>query len=180
MIMDYIYKTGDVHRFHFVLGMELKKEIIRIARELDMTTQDTVVYMLETVYPVMAKWHLTGEETDGKPAKVNWNAKMQIKLDVIFFRRLKMLHSQMNVFSLAIVVRRMLELFVKYFRKGGMKLVCGLFFRFERLFHNKCKKTNFFDKRKIQTQLSRLSCNTIEYILSFNYKLQHITTTIKQ
>lgn len=180
MAIKRIVSTGEVHRFQFVLTTAMKDEIKDIGRDLDKTMHDTIVFALEIIYPVMEKWNLMNAEADGKVEKVNWDTKAHVKLDVNFFRRIKLLHSQMNVYSLAIIVRKMLMLFIKYFRRGGLERLKEVIERFEGIYFKKYRKTMIFDKRKIQTQLSRISSTITKYIVTYNSRNQLLTTKILQ
>lgn len=101
MSVDKVMPAGEVHRFHFVLVSSLKDEIKRIGRELGLSMHDTIVFMLETMYPVLVKYHFMGEEADGKSEKVNWDTKVHVNLDRNFFKRIRLLHTQMNVHYVA-------------------------------------------------------------------------------
>lgn len=175
MSVDKVIQSGEVHRYHFCLQKSLKDEIALIGCKYGLDLQDTIVLMLKTVYPAIVKYHFTGQEAKGKPERINWDAKTHIKLDLNFFKRIRLLRTQMNVFSVAIIVRRMLMLFLKYYRRGGIKLVKGVMRRFERVHFRSNKKVRIYDKRKLQTQLSAISSKIARYIVSFNHDFQLIT-----
>lgn len=180
MVVDRIVSAGEVHRYHFTLTKGMKDEIKAIGRIIGKNMHDTIVFGLQEISPVMIKWHLMNEEADGKVEKVNWDTKAHVKLDFNLFKRIKLLQAQMTVYSIAIIVRRMLALFIKYFRRGGLEGVRLLVARFCRFHFRKYKKSKIFDKRKIQTQLSRFTSNTVKYIISLNCNYQLLTTKINQ
>lgn len=180
MNVDKVVPAGEVHRFHFVMQGQMKNEIKKIGKELGLSMHDTIVFMLETMYPILVKWHLMGNEANNKIQKVHWDTKVHVNLDLNFFKRIRLLHTQSNVFSIAIIVRKMLMLFIKHFRHSGLERLRGMIKRFERIHFKKYKKNKKFDKRKIQTQLSRLSSTSARYIVSFNRHYQLLTTQLLQ
>lgn len=173
MNVDKLVPVGEVHRFQFVLTWRMKNEIKDIGRELGLCMHDTIVFMLEMMYPAMEKYHFMGKEADGKQEKIHWDTKTHIKIDLNLFKRIRLLHTHMNIYSIAIIVRKMIMLFIKHFRKGGLKRLRSLLMRFERIYF---RKSSIYDKRNLQAQLSTIASTATRYIFYFNKNFQLIQT----
>jgi hypothetical protein len=125
-------KREKVHDFHFIMDREMKEELVN----LDMfyhskNFSGLVVKILELLLPRIEGEHFFGKERGSRYRLVNEDMDVKregvhIYLPVKLYRRFKLMHQDLNVYSMAQLMRDFLWLFLWLARMYGKNLMRGL------------------------------------------------------
>jgi hypothetical protein len=153
------------HEFHFLLNEEQYHKLLKLSKSLNKNLSTTVVVIFDNLNSFVEKNHLTAKEKGSKYSPLS-NPKekrfhIHCYLPEHLYRRLKLLHHDLNTYSLAQIIRKMIE----YFLMGCIKYGNGGFI--ERLTRikeiwNEMKASYRKEKRKFIRQMSYKS-NDIVY-----------------
>lgn len=166
--------NGDKkHVYHFVLDSQLKKDIERIAGELTRSISKTIVFMLETMLPVVHKWCFMDNEEDNRPEVVNWEEGAYVYIDNSLYRQIKLLRVTMNVFSTAMIFREAVRLFIKYYDRFGLERLVMVVERYKDIKFCRFRKSGKFDKMKINKELlyKKSAKKHIQFTINNMYQL---------
>ena len=129
---------GDelIHEFQFRECGILDRELRRICRYFEISKSELIVKILNLNIPLMEKYHLKRREQDsrykiieeyqgssgnlipGKPG-VKCRVSIHTYLPGSLYRRLKQLHSELNFYSMAQLVREVIRFFLWLFERYG-------------------------------------------------------------
>lgn len=180
MVLDNVKMAGITHEFHFVLNAKLKSEIERIAEMLEMGFSQVVVFMIDTMVPVLDKKQYIDIEDNKQVEKVNWDVHAYVRLDRNLFRRIELYKAIMNVHSTAIVFRSIIRLFIKHYNKLGLCRLLLVVGRFARISFYRYMKSKKVDKRDIHKQLGYKYSLSEQFALIFNDHYQLLSIQILQ
>ncbi len=106
--------------FHFVLRKRLKTKIIRISKKLKKSYSRTIINIVEDMMPFIERYFLNDVRDErGDYRKFGANAHMHAYLDEKTYNLLKHFTHNLYIHSMAITLRRILEIFVKCVDKYG-------------------------------------------------------------
>ncbi|MBN2440726.1 MAG: hypothetical protein JXJ04_05255 [Spirochaetales bacterium] len=109
---------ADVHDFHFVINQEMKEKL----KNLDFimksgTLSGIMVKILHVLTPIIGKEHKWGDQRFSKytavcddPEETREHVHMYVPVEL--YRELKLLHQDLNVYSIAQLVRELLRFFL--------------------------------------------------------------------
>ena len=103
----------NIHDFHFVLTSRLKDKIIVLAKKLNLSISNSTIFILEKTLGILKKYNYKSEEFPvlSRYQNVFWDCDMHIFFTKGLYRKIKHLADTMFAFSIAIVVRWMLEFY---------------------------------------------------------------------
>ncbi len=148
------------HELHFVVNSAMKKRLENIARKFNISISGLIVYILQIYSNRVKKIYCFGPEDGNKYERINWDSRIHLYLSKQDYRFLKKLHADLNFFSMGVLLRRIILLFLKEYEKlgiTGVEMKCSivtlrLFFRL-----TKIKKWNK------SRELSHFSGNTTPF-----------------
>jgi len=129
------------HDYHFVLPVDLKEYIINFASFNDMNLSETVIYIFNFMKPLLKKHYLKDMGCKiGKYRKIDADCDMHVYFDKKDYKFLRQVQANLYIFSMALIVRWLLDEFFKGLIRYGLdefyKIVC----RFNKIYINKNKK----------------------------------------
>ena len=153
-------ETGRLHDFHMVMARGLKEEL----RDLDIYKESgslsgVIVRILALLGPVMEREHKWGEQrfaqympVAGDPDEVREDVHAYLRRKL--YRGLKLMHADLNYFSIGQMVRDFLRFFLDLVKEYGDKI----FDELQKLFKcwKKENKENRLTTRVIMRQLWRI------------------------
>jgi hypothetical protein len=159
----------SIHNFHLVLNSTLKSKIIKLSKKLKISKSNTVIYILNECLNILNKYQFDLQENTENLnyQKIDWDTDLHVYMNKNFYRKIKHLADTIFSFSVAIVVRKLIELYFKMLEKSNGKIerVKKIFKRFYFLYVKKYGNTIRKWKKKIQNeQLLR----KFHYHLEFN------------
>ena len=115
------------HLFHFIMDSGMIDELL----QLDLLQEtgdfsDLIVEILQRLYPVIENRHFSGNELSSRYMPVNADRKLArssvlVDLPERLYRRLKLMHQDLNVYSIAQLVRGFLRLYLNFVKWHGEK-----------------------------------------------------------
>jgi hypothetical protein len=117
--------SSEVHEFHFVIGKSMKKRLenLDIFKEI-MSLSESIVKILSLLAPVIKQEHKWGKQRMSRymyvspdPAEKRMHVHAYLPVDL--YRKLKLIHQDLNFFSIAQIVRGFLVVFLVLVRKHG-------------------------------------------------------------
>jgi hypothetical protein len=121
------------HEFHFVLNARMMKDIFKISKKLDKSISSTVGHIIKTINPILERYHFIYPENknDGKYRLINGKKHIHVYMDEIDYRRIKQVFAHMYIYSMAIIIRRMIEIFIKETKKNSLNKFAKIMKKYE-------------------------------------------------
>ena len=159
---------SDVHVFHFVMDRGMKKDlknpdIFKMGGSLS----GVIVKIFSLLAPFIKKEHKWGEQRVSRYLPVcddpdEIREHVQVYFPVKVYRQLKLIHQDLNVYSIAQLVRGFLRLFLDLVREFGNNVVQEL----KRLF--KQWKEEYRNTRLTSRQIARQLLKIIQHFSGNN------------
>jgi len=113
-------KNNDCHELHFVTTSEMKKKLKNIARKENISLSKLIVYVLQKFYDRVKKIYCFGPEDENVYERINADASIHFYLPKEDYRFLKKVHADLNFFSMAKLIRAILEIFIEEYERMGL------------------------------------------------------------
>jgi hypothetical protein len=123
--MDFSEKQLEKHEFHFVLTRTMREELERLSVfKQPKSLSGIIVRILSEFAPVIKGEHTSGRQRMSRyafisPQPEDEREHIHIYLDEDVYRELKLVHHDLNFYSIAQIVRMFLGLFLKLVDKYG-------------------------------------------------------------
>ena len=108
------------YELHFVTTSEMKKKIAKIAKKEKISLSKLICYVLQKFSDRIKKRYCFGSEDENVYERVNADASIHFYLPKEDYRFLKKIHVDLNFFSMAKLLRSILEFFIEEYEKMGM------------------------------------------------------------
>ena len=108
------------HELHFVTTSEMKKKIAKIAKKEKISLSKLICYVLQNFSDRIKKRYCFGSEDENVYEKINADASIHFYLPKEDYRFLKKIHADLNFFSMAKLLRSILEIFIEEYERIGM------------------------------------------------------------
>ncbi|HOJ63001.1 MAG TPA: hypothetical protein PLE45_01155 [Spirochaetota bacterium] len=108
------------HEFHFVVKSEMKKRLVKLAEKLNLSLSKLVVYILQLFCNRIKKRYCFGVEDGNTYERIDATDKIRVYLSKEDYRFLKKIHADLNFFSMAVLLRRIVALFLEEYEKMGL------------------------------------------------------------
>jgi hypothetical protein len=139
-----------IHDYHFKLNEKSKLELLKISKDMKLSMSSTIVLLFEKFLPFVEKNHLKSKEknskykviADLKEKRYRIHCYMQDHL----YRKKKHLHHDLNVFSMAQILRSMIDIFIFGCNKYGINEFINKLDKIIKLWKN---KKEIYRKEKI-------------------------------
>jgi hypothetical protein len=158
------------HDYHFKLNEESLMKLTEISMDLGFSLSKTIVVLFENFLPFVEKNHLM---TKGKDSKYRIIANSKEKRYSVhcymtenLYRKMKQLHHDLNVYSLAQIIRKMIDLFIFGCNKYGIIKFIDSLVKIKFVWRNKkeCyKKENTIFMRQLSKKIIHFSYILINY-----------------
>jgi hypothetical protein len=157
------------HEFHFILNQKLYFELLKQSKLLNKNLSTTIVFAFENLNSSIEKNHLSSQEKGSKYKKITMpdekNYHIHCYLPENLYRKLKHIHHDLNTFSLAQIMRKIIEYFlIGCFKYGDSDFIMRL---------EKINK-NWEIKKSIYRREKRIFIRQMSY--NYNQLLYCITT----
>jgi hypothetical protein len=164
-----------LHDYHFKLNEESKKKLKKISEDMGVSLSATIVVLFEKFLPFVEKNHFNSKEKDSKykiianPKEKRFSVHSYIPENL--YRKMKHLHHDLNIFSMAQVVRKMIDLFIFGYLKYGLNKFIEVLNKINDIWKN---KKEFYKNRKIifMRQLFRESINFPSILINYGNNSQ--------
>ena len=169
------------HKFHFVLNSKLKKNIISISNKIELNISSTVVYIINLIYPLLEKYYYFIEEDNrGCYKYINADSNIYVFIDNNDYRKIRKIYNDMFVFSMAILIRWMIEKFLDGINKYGFERFIKILQRYGSIHNIKIHRIKCWKKYKNDKHMLHKSIFCEKYRMTFgtNYTLLGIELLI--
>jgi hypothetical protein len=122
------------HDLHFIMTDKLYFQLSNMAHEMNKSLSSTIFMMIENFMPFIEKNNISFQDKEscyqlvGIPGEERVDVHAYIPEE--YYRRLKQLHHDLNVYSLGQIIRKIIEYFlkacVKYGADGLLKKLRGI------------------------------------------------------
>ena len=115
----------SLHNFHFIIDQQLKKRILNLKMfRGNPSFSGTVVKILQLMYPRLEKEHCFGKSRQSQYELIISDTELErcsvhVYLPRDLYRRLKLIHQDLDFYSIAQLIRFMLRLFLDMVKKYG-------------------------------------------------------------
>lgn len=112
-------KDGDTHTFHFKLDSIRKQKLFRIAEEQGLYLSDLIENIIKDFFSFIEAKHFRGYEQNSKYDLIQYSEEeipresVYVSLPYAIYRRLKLIHHDLNFYSIAQLVRWTIDQFLK-------------------------------------------------------------------
>jgi len=171
------------HDYHFVVTCEMKTRISDFAVSMDLSLSSTVIFILRKIQPVIDRYHYISPEKreDGEYRFINSGADLHVFMENGLYRKIKLIHSTMNFFSMAIIVRWMIDLFFELIDKYGKKKFYLLIRKFNGINDVRFYEGREWEKAEYSKHMSHIKPIIDLYSLTFStdyrlkkFKIHHL------
>jgi hypothetical protein len=165
------------HEFHFVLNKKMKKEIIVLSKKLKKSMSSTIVYIINNLNPILERYHYVYPENkeDGRYRLINGKKHIHIYMDEVDYRRIKQVFANMYIYSMAIIIRRMIRIYIDEINRYGIKRFEKIMLKYGKINDVKFKREGRkkWEKYEIVQQMSYNKVRNKLYKTTFtaNYTL---------
>jgi hypothetical protein len=113
------------HEFHFITGEKMYSELNNLSGELNKSLSKTISFIFEKVFVLTERHHLMSEENQSMYFKVADDEEERLHIHAYMkhsiYRKLKQIHQDLNTYSMAQIIRRVIEVFLKGCKNYGLK-----------------------------------------------------------
>jgi hypothetical protein len=159
------------HEFHMVLNSKIKDEIEDLSIHLNKSISSTVVFIIKAITPFLEKYHFESPENkeDGKYRLIDADEDLYIYLDENDYRMIKHIYSHMYIYSMAIIIRKMITIFLDGIKKQGFENFIGMMNRLALKFRKKFAGLGCWEKRERRKTAQMRHESTIQlYKITFS------------
>ena len=103
--------------FNFMIGQELNKKIESYSNKKGIAYNDVIIVIFNIMLPLLKEEHFTGVERRNKYERITAIKRVHLYLEEDIYREIKLIHSNLDFFSMAILVRFLIEEFFKRLEK---------------------------------------------------------------
>ena len=111
------------HEYHLIACEKMYNDIEKIAKEIEMSLSGTIQMIYRSLIPFFEKNHIMAREWDcqyeliGKKDEKRLHIHIYMQHDL--YRKLKLVHQDLNTYSLAQILRKMMHYFIRGYNKYG-------------------------------------------------------------
>jgi len=153
--------------FNFVINKDLNDKLKNYCKQKNIPCSKAVNKIIKIMLPLIKKHHFFSKENNCKYKIIFAVKKIHSYIDKKIYRELKLVHSNLNFYSIAILVRYLLNKFFELLEKrnGRVKSVKIGMKKFNEKLRKRCEEINYeIEKgRKRKKQLSRIPTIQIVY-----------------
>jgi len=137
------------HRYHFVLSLKLKTDLLKISKLFNKNLSKCISFMIKLVNPVLDKFlFLDDKELLAGYSYLNAKEELIINIKEKEFNILRIIQCNKKIFSKAIILRRIIEIFIVKYNKYGLKRLIKILKRYKKINFNKIKLFKIYKKTK--------------------------------
>ncbi len=100
-----------IREFNFMIGKDLQDKIEDYCKIKNINRNKCLTIIFTIMIPLLKKEHFTGEERGNKYQVFTAVKRIHLYLDEKLYRELKLIHSNLDFFSMAAIVRFLMEEF---------------------------------------------------------------------
>jgi len=153
--------------FNFMINEELNNKLKDYCEQRNIPCSKAINKIIKIMLPIIKKHHFFSKENNCKYKIIIAVKKIHSHLDKRLYRELKLVHSNLNFYSIAILVRYLLKKFFELLEKknGRVKSVKRSMKKFSEKLRKRCKDLNYeiVKVKKREKQLSRFPTIQIVY-----------------
>ncbi len=159
------------HNFHFKLEIRMIEKLKKISNIKSLS--GIIKYIIKSSYKFIEKSHYFEEEKNSCYNRINQSKNFHVYLQKEDYRRLKQIHQDLNYFSIAQILRKIINRFLFYYEKYGMEGLIKKINILNNLISLKLKKV--INKNKLLYQKKYYSIVYSEEFSPIAFKLLYIT-----
>ncbi|HOJ64519.1 MAG TPA: hypothetical protein PLE45_08870 [Spirochaetota bacterium] len=117
------------HELHFVVTSTMKEKLAKIAKKENISLSKLICYVLQKFADRVKKRYCFGNEDDNSYERIEADASIHFYIPKEEYRFLKKIHADLNFFSMAKLIRTILEIFIEEYERMGMigfEKKCGI------------------------------------------------------
>jgi len=159
------------HNFHFKLEINTIEKLKKINNIKSLS--GIIKFIIKSGYKFIEKSHYFEKEKNSCYNNINQSKNFHIYLQEEDYRRLKQIHQDLNYFSIAQIVRKIINRFLFYYEKYGMEELIKKINNLNNLISLKLKKNIYKNKQLYQKKYYSITYNNEFSPIAF--KLLYIT-----
>ena len=108
--------------YHFVAKEEMKKNVLKFSKEIKLNFSKTMRLIIDIMLPLVDNYTIYEEES-GEFGYNEFGSEVDIRfyIDPNVYRKLKNAHGVMQTFSVAVMVRKIIELFFYFIEAKSLE-----------------------------------------------------------
>lgn len=150
--------------FHFVINSDMHEKIVNYSKSQGKTMSKIIEEIIEKTIAIVRSRHYFDEEEKNEYPKINWSKRIVVKLKKNDYRELKLVHANLNVFSMAKIVRFMIDYFFHIMEIHGKEKIDDYFSELSEG-NEKEIRNKIIRKKQLQEKLPVI---TLRYTKDFN------------
>jgi len=108
------------YELHFVTTMAMKEKLAKIAKKENISLSKLILYVLQKFSDRIKKRYCFGSKDENAYERIDADASIHFYLPKEDYRFLKKIHADLNFFSMAKLLRSILEIFIEEYERMGM------------------------------------------------------------
>ncbi len=159
-------KSKTKKEFNFMINEELALLLKDYCEKRNIDCTKAINKILKIMLPLLKKHHFFSKEDNCRYRIIDAVGRIHCYIDKKIYRKLKAVHSDLNFYSIAILIRYLLKNFFILLAKKNNKVkgVKRMMERFNEKFKKRCEELNYeIEKIKGKKQLSRIPILQIAY-----------------
>lgn len=136
-----------LHRYHFVLSLKLKKDLIKISKMFGKSLSKSISFMIKLLNPVIDNFlFFNDKDLLSGYCYINAEDELFININEKDYNILRIIQSNKKFFSKAIILRKLIEFFIIKYDKYGLKKLIRLLERYKKINFSKIKLYKIYRK----------------------------------
>jgi hypothetical protein len=175
LIKNIIGESKMKHDYHFVLNEKAYLKILELANQMDRSVSGTIVVLFEKLLPFLEKNHLSAKVKNSKYKIIAGKNEKRIHIHSYIpeydYMKMKQLHFDLDVYSLAQILRELINKFISGCLKYGIEKFIDILKKIQDMWE---KKKESYKKEKIifKKQLSHKNVFFPYILIKYNNKSQ--------
>jgi len=162
-----------IHNFHFKLEINTIEKLKRINNAKLKSMSGIIKFIIKSSYKFIEKSHFFDKEENSYYKKINGNKNVHVYLNEEDYRRLKQIHQDLNYFSIAQILRKIINKFLFYYEKYGLEKLINKINFLTKMISLKFTKNIYKNRQMYHKSYYSITYNEIFSPISF--KLSFIT-----
>lgn len=158
---------NSMHDFHFIIDQEDYLKLKEMRRKYKISVSEISRRILNKMTPFLEKIHLFKTEELSKQKRIKNPVNRHIYLEESAYRKIKQIHDNNNIYSMGIIIRNIIKIFLKYHEKYGFDKLIIILDRYRTMLYSRIIRLGAIYK-KIHMSQNIFPYNTAFYFNNSN------------
>lgn len=160
---------NNMHDFHFIIDDVDYLKLKEMRRKYKISVSEITRQILNKMTPFLEKIHLFKCEEISEQKRIKNPKHQHVYIEESVYRKIKQIHDNNNIYSMGIIIRNIIKIFLKYHEKYGLDKLMKILDRYKTIFFSRIVRLGTIYK-KIHMSQSIFPYNTAMYFNNSNLR----------